>query len=92
MALYHRLISNRTSLATSYACVRLLEKEILALSKIERSKRNLILDPDFSLDDAFVSIDFKFKGEMTKTDIRLFLRNHDLPAFADDIAAIFARM
>ena len=77
---------------TRYAVTRLLEKEILALSKIERAKRNLILDPDFSLDDTFTFIDTKFLGEISKTDLRMFFRNQELPSFAEDIAAIFTRM
>jgi hypothetical protein len=51
--------TKRFSLSTSYAFTRVLEREISAAARIEIAKRCLILEADFSLDDAFAAIDTK---------------------------------
>ena len=57
--------------------------------KIEKSKRRLVLRKDFSIDDAFSSIDFLNEGHITKYNIGRYVKSVVGYMIEQDLDSIF---
>jgi hypothetical protein len=80
------------SAPTLNAIYRVIDWELIFLNKIEDAKRRLIFEKDFSVDDAFNSIDLAKHGVISRAALKRFFEKTRIYVLPEDIDAILHRI
>ncbi|OMJ66559.1 hypothetical protein SteCoe_36556 [Stentor coeruleus] len=82
----------RVTLDVEFLLARLLEKELSLQRRLELSRRDLALRPDFSVVSGFSQIDYPSTSFLTRDKLNDFLRRNGKIAFIEDLDALLRRV